>query len=283
MIVCKVACLFFILVLCFGAPLLMKQFTKGFHLSRLVSKSPDLDQNFPKHFLEKEKLVKILSQSFKYLNRGAQSFVFESQDHKYVLKLFHENSSPAFFPKWKKNKPARRTGVEGSLIAYREASDETGLLYLHLYPTEKQFPKVKIYDSIGRVHRLSLDRYFFVIQKKTEPFDKTLFKASLEGDLSVYFRSYFSLLDSRIGKGIWNEDVSLSSNFGFLGKRAIEIDFGRYVQRDQFLHPKFQAKERKRFTQKLREFIALHLPNELDRFDRDLAQFEESKKSTTPA
>ena len=267
----------------------MKHFTKGFHVARFLLEAPDdLDRNIPLDVLDKKELIPILSQPFFYLNRGAQCFVFESQDHKYVMKIFHESRPSTLVSKWKQKikiqknsaKPqrAKRTGFEGCLIAYRAAREETGLLYLHLYPTKNELPKARVSDPIGRVYHLSLDRYFFVIQKKADSFEETLFKASLEGDLSRYFQSYFSLLASRIGKGIWNEDTSLSSNFGFLGSQAIEIDFGRYVQQRRFLNSKFQEMEMKRFTNKLRTFISLHLPDELARFDRDLAQFQENRK-----
>ena len=103
-----------------------------------------------------------------------------------------------------------------------------------------------------------------MVQKKAAPFEATLFKASLEGDLkSLFSFLFFSFWPARLEKGIWNEDTSLGSNFGFLGSQAIEIDFGRYVQRDRFLDSKFQEMEMKRFTNKLRTFISLYLPDEL--------------------
>ena len=285
----KFLSLSFVLTLCFGAPLFMKYFTKGFHPARFLLEVPaHVDRNIPLDVLDKKELLPILSQPFFYLNRGAQCFVFESQDRKYVMKIFHESRPSPLFSKWKKQikiqrnsaKPqrAKRTGFEGCLIAYRAAREETGLLYLHPYPTENELPKARVSDPIGRVYHLPLDRYFFLIQKKADSFKETLFKASLEGDLTLYFHSYFSLLTSRIGKGIWNEDTSLSSNFGFLGSQAIEIDFGRYIQRDCFLDQKFQEMEMKRFTNKLRTFVSLHLPDELARFDRDLAQFQENRR-----
>ena len=100
----------------------------------------------PLDVLDKKELLPILSQPFFYLNRGAQCFVFESQDHKYVMKIFHESRPSTLFPKWKKQKKdtkserAKRTRFEGCLTAYRAAREETALLYLRLIQQKMNFP-----------------------------------------------------------------------------------------------------------------------------------------------
>lgn len=68
-------------------PVGMKQLTQGFRLEKMA-----LDFPFhPEWEIEGNasfQIREILSQSYKYLDRGAQCYVFASQDGKYVIKLF---------------------------------------------------------------------------------------------------------------------------------------------------------------------------------------------------
>jgi hypothetical protein len=278
--------LLLLVVLVFRVPLFMKQATKGFHLARFEldydwSKMREMDGCFADAFEEKRALD-ILKQPFTYLDRGAQCYVFESQDRQYVIKIFQENRCATPFSQWKKKNRRKKMLVKRNgeidfrpcFIAYSLVKEETALLYLHLLPTKDLLPRLSVQSPLGQWVSLPLDRYSFVIQKKVRPFLESLLQASLEGKLPVYLSSFFSLLDRRLAKGIRNEDTSLSSNFGFLGDQAIEIDFGRYLQSSAFLLPDFQKAERVAFVCKLKSFIQTYLPHELDALEKILSEEE---------
>ncbi|MBS0625222.1 MAG: hypothetical protein JSS32_04160 [Verrucomicrobia bacterium] len=228
----------------------MKKATRGVHPSRFVFCQKGESDFCPLSPVEKREISSILSQPFHFLDRGAQSFVFESKDGCYVLKIFQTN------------KHDRKFDFSGCALAYKEAREETAMVYAHLSPTRGEWPKVALTDPIGRRVSFEPDRYAFVLQRKVEPFEKTLFEADARGDLSLYLDAFFSLLKRRVSKGIWNDDLSLESNFGFLGQEAVEIDFGRYI-----LRPGYPECEMDRFAKKLRQFIQLKLPHQLPLFE----------------
>ena len=266
---------FLLLILCFGTPLLMKHFTKGFHLARIdlqLESNPKWDVAYSD--LEKDSALKILSQPFTYLNRGAQCFVFESQDHSYVIKIFQENRQVTPYTRWKlKKKQKKMIDFSPCLRAHHELRNQTALIYLHLNPTEGELPTIPIRDPLGRRYLLNLDRYSFVVQKKVKPLFEALKEASVNGDLPSLLHSYFSLLDFRVKKGIWNVDQSIESNFGFLGNEAIEIDFGHLIQASVFLREGYQDLEKGLFVAKLREFIEIKIPSESKLFESELARY----------
>ncbi len=274
--------LLLLLLFVFRAPLLMKHFTKGFHLARFESilHSSDIERlSISVDPADEKEALAILAQPFTYLDRGAQCYVFESQDQKYVMKIFQENRCATSLSRWKKKAKEKKetrkhTDFRSCLIAYTLAKNETALVYLHLLPTQNLLPKLSVRSPLGQWYRLPLDRYCFVIQKKVKPFQETLFQASLEGNLPVYLSSFLSLLDSRLAKGIRNEDRSLSSNFGFLDQKAVEIDFGRYWQSESFLQSDLQKIEKKIFVDQLREFIEKQLPHEMETLEKSLLQAE---------
>ncbi|MBX9744519.1 MAG: hypothetical protein K2X08_04840 [Chlamydiales bacterium] len=238
----------------------MKRLTKGFHLTRLdvynwnSCKAPNQDYVNPP--VEQE-ILELLSQPFIYLNRGAQCYVFESQDRKYVIKFFQ-----------KRKKKIKKIDFTSCLIAYYKAKKETALLYIHLIPTQQSLPKLSVRSPLGTWFSLSLDRYAFVIQKKTKPFRETLLQASKEKTLDIYLSSLLDLLNQRIAKGIRNKDLSLSSNFGFLGEQAVEFDFGCYMESVDFLQTACQTLEKTLFINQLRFFMEANLPDDLDLFEK---------------
>lgn len=121
----------------------------------------------------------LLSKPFYYLGRGAQAFVFESEDGQYVIKLFR--CSPKIHP-WRgwirKNflkRKDRRTAEEkiqflfgACKLAYSQAADLTGLTYIHLNPT-KELGSTTLFNRMGRKIPVDLNRCRFAIQKKRSP------------------------------------------------------------------------------------------------------------------
>lgn len=215
--------IFVLACVCFlSIPTLFKQITCGFKIAKLsqatsYTKEWDLVSD-----LSEEELYQVLSQPFVYLDRGAQSYVFSSQDDRYVLKLYRiprGSSLSSLF--------------SASILAYKKAKEETGLMFVHLNRTENTLPTITVRAPTGRTFQIALDHYHFALQKKAVPFQKALAEARSSGDAALVQKrldAWVHLLDGRIAKGIYNTDTAFYRNGGFLGDKAIEIDFGNYVE-----------------------------------------------------
>jgi len=221
----------------FGA----KQCTQGFRIAKL---NLDFPSNPDWNFEEDPNLPSILSQPYHFLGKGAQSYVFESEDGKYVVKLFRFD---------RKRDPKKIASVfEACRLAYQNLREETGLIYLHLNPTKNRFPPFQAKDPLGRSFKIPLDPLRFAIQKKAEDFETTMLAArDNPAQMKERIDQLMTLLHARTAKGIWNKDPNLSRNFGYLEDRAIEFDFGSYRQNACL----DQEKEISRYSKKLRRWL----------------------------
>lgn len=201
----------------------------------------------------------ILSQTFTYLNRGAQSYVFVSADNQYVIKFFR-------FDRLKEDHEQKINELfHACKLAYCKAKDETGILYLHLNQTKDQLPKMHIIGPLGQKISLSADDYRFVVQKKVTSFQDSIL--SLDPELvRKRLDSFIAILQSRLNKGIRNSDPAVIRNFGFLGDVAVEIDFGNYSEK-----PTSKEKEFAQYTGKLRAWLKENAPEWVEYFDAKLA------------
>ena len=225
-------------------PAALKRLTCGFRLAKLRIETPFRSDWEIQSTLSKEDLLSLLSQPFSYLDRGAQCYVFESLDKHTVIKLFRCDQEMRKIEKL----------FAACRVAYEEASEETGLLHLHLNLTSGELPPLRATGPIGQRLSLPLDRYRFAIQKKAKPFRASLEEAFSNPELlKKRIDSFLSLLDSRLAKGIGNSDPSLSRNFGFLGERAVEIDFGNYYRGSS-------TNEKARYVHRLRRFLKKKAP-----------------------
>lgn len=237
--------IFVITCTCFlSVPALFKQVTCGFKIAKLsqaisFTKEWDLPSD-----VSQEELFQILSQPFVYLDRGAQSYVFVSQDDQYVLKLYRIPRESSLWNLF-----------SASVLAYKKAKEETGLVFVHLNRTENTLPITSIRAPIGRTFQIALDHYHFALQKKAIPFQKAIEIACLSKDFSLLQKrldAWMELLDARIAKGIENTDTAFYRNSGFLGDKAIEIDFGNYVD-GSFSLDREKEKHVKRFEDWLKK------------------------------
>jgi hypothetical protein len=230
--------------------------TDGFAITKITPSFIPL--SWPAH-LPAEKTRSILHQPFTYLGKGVQSFVFASADGEYVIKFIRQDH-------WghrKKKKQSRLTRDFTSYqIAYDHLRDETGLLYLHLSPTDFLHEKITIIDRLGIHHVLDLDQYEFIVQRKAALIYPTLEKWIAEKKIEEAkeaLSSLVHLLDLRLQKGIFDKDSDLNTNFGFLGTQAMQIDIGRFRTPS---HPLDKA-EIVRITDHLHQWLMVQSP-ELD-------------------
>jgi hypothetical protein len=256
-------CFFFLFVAgCLAIPAGMKRLTLGFKIAKVQLEMPFCsDWNAASELSEKE-AVDILEEPFRYLGKGAQCYAFLSQDEKYVLKIFRFDQKHLFFgkrSKWPFEQKISRF-FEGCVLASAVASEETGLLYLHLNQTVGKLPLLMASGPLGQALRLPLDEYRFALQKKAMPLVDGLVAARVDGKLPERIEMIVALLESRIGRGIGNSDPSLFRNFGFLESSAIEFDFGNYVARPDLSDPLNAQVEMERYIRPLRTWLEKNAP-----------------------
>ena len=211
------------------------EFAKGSDLFNLGgASSPD------------KELESILSQPFTFLGSGNQSFAFESQDKKTVLKLFKFHTLQgfdlydlvphvSFFQNFhdrhaidRKKKVDRL--LNGLILAENYNRDNAGILYIHFPPTPLFGKHVSIRDRAGRMHSLDLDHYVFVLQKKAVPLGETLRQHFDQGDVQAAVSKLFALyqmISSDLKNGLYDQDHNVISNTGFALDTPIRIDFGK--------------------------------------------------------
>lgn len=230
-------------------PSSIRRWTHPFTPQKIAIETPyrpewELELSEAKH----DEITTILSQPFRYIGKGLQTFAFESQDGKYVLKLFRFDGCRIPYGqrllRWGKDLlglssrivmplDERMSKTFGScLLSYHKLKEETGIVWVHLNPTPSLWPLIQVQDRLGRWHTLDPAKFRFAVQKKG-----TLLRAALESayseDPEKFARmvdSFRELLNTLEGKGIYNLDPKMASNFGFIGEKAIQIDFGNFVE-----------------------------------------------------
>ncbi len=215
----------------------------GFCVAKLELQFPD----WPAWEVELDPQCRqVLQQPYHFLGKGSQSYVFASQDGQYVIKLFRfdrvshvEQVLPL---------------LQGYKMAYDHLQEETGLLYVHLNVSGVGLPTLHARDGLHRSVDIPLDRYRFAIQRRVEPFVEAFSKAQTQDRRQELIEQFHDLLVRRTSKGFMNADPNLSRNFGFLGGRAMEIDFGNYRELDREKAPQEVA----RFMDKLHKWLEKH-------------------------
>ena len=185
----------------------------------------------------------LLNQKYHYLTKGGQTYVFVSEDGKYILKLFRSSrlNSLAFLHKifpadFFQRKIEKLTHhiiqtLHSYQLAKEKLQEETGIIALHLSAEEQGPAKLTIIDKLGIEHTIDPIQYPFIIQKRAlllkEKIDILMEKQEL-GAAKACFDTLFSFIESRMRLGIEDTDPNLSKNFGFLGEKVVQFDAGNF-------------------------------------------------------
>lgn len=255
--------------------------TDGFQIYKIRSAlTPRAEWNVPRPAGdEKVAIEAILQQPFYYLAKGAQSYVFESEDGKYVLKFFriyHLTPSlwvtalPSFL-KYKQNKIASKQrelvkDFNSYKIAYDELKEETGIVYLHLNKSRDWQMNMSIYDKLGIAHQLNVDDMEFVLQKKVSllyPAIDQLMREQKREKAKQAISQLVGLLVKRCEKGIFDKDPDLNTNFGLIDGTPIQLDIGRYRRDPSRKQYEIYRNDIIRTTDHFHQWLEAHHP-ELD-------------------
>jgi hypothetical protein len=223
-------------------------FTGGFKTDKIqppLTMKSDLTE-LP--LLSKEELSKILDQEYKFLDKGCQVYVFESEDGNYVIKFIrHHRYRPYFwmnigsFIPWIKEyrdkyeflkKERIKNNVISYKLSYEELQDLTKVVYLHLGKTNHLNKKLAVKDRFGIKSYLDLDNMHFLIQKKGKKFTTELLNSYNKKEydkVKNFIDGYLTLLQTRCLKKIRNCDsTGFIRNMAVYEDEVIEIDVGGY-------------------------------------------------------
>jgi hypothetical protein len=195
-----------------------------------------------------EEVSDILNQTFSYVGKGSQSYVFKSKDQKYVIKFFKFkhvksgwflNALPHIGPiaTWQDYRDFRHQKkinrlLQGYKIAHDLIADESGLVYVHLNQIPPLNQTVTVFDKMGFERKIDLDHTVFVIQEAAETTEDILKEAIKKNDQDLINRRVNQLIAMYIReyqKGIYDKDHAIWRNTGFIGEQPIHIDVGNLV------------------------------------------------------
>jgi len=220
-------------------------------------------------------LPALCSQPFRYLAKGAQSYVFASEDGQCVIKFFRVYHlrpplwlralhlplplQPYRLAKFLEKNQELEKDFNSYKIAFDQMKEETGILYLHLNQTKHLNQTLTIYDKLGIAHTLNLDDLTFVVQKRATlvyPYIEKLMQNHEESEAKKAIHSLVHLLHSRCQRGIFDKDPDLNTNFGFCENTAVQIDIGRFRQ-DIEMNPRHEIL---RITDHLHQWLGEKYP-----------------------
>ncbi|MGZ3732160.1 MAG: hypothetical protein ACXU9U_00245 [Parachlamydiaceae bacterium] len=232
---------------------------------------------------QKNEIEAILDQEFHYLGKGCQSYVFSSQDGKYVIKFFkYQRFKPrtwfnlfTFIPaveSYRLNKIEQKKRKLDYVftswkLAYEELQPETGIVYVHLNKTGFWDKPLVVYDKLGLKHELQLDSLEFMIQKKASMLCKELLRFKDNHDLTSakqLIDRLLVLLLNEYQRGYADNDHALMQNTGVYEGKPIHIDVGQFVKNPIAMDPKIYHQELFNKMWKFRLWLREHYPELAD-------------------
>lgn len=271
-------------ILIYGAGRLYFQLTGGFTVSNITSDlSFDSDREIAAS-ADNHEIASILKQEFRYLGKGCQSYVFLSEDGKYVIKfLKYQRFRPQkflnylsfipFIEKIRQQKVSKKNEKLSKLfsswkIAYENLSKETGVLFLHLNKTAYLKQPLVIYDKLGIKHTLNPDQIEFIVQKRANMLCPTIEEYMTEGKSDEAKHLLTHLVDmilSEYERGFADNDHALMQNTGVIAGVPVHIDVGQFVNDMQMAEKDHYAIELFSKMYKFRIWLAKKYP-ELESF-----------------
>lgn len=190
----------------------------------------------------------ILSQTFSYLDKGNEYFVFLSHDKHWVIK----------FPRVPRHKDMTRT-LNTLHICSTLLAEETAIEYAHLERT-RTYLNVKLIDRFGHPHQIQIDHIPFIIQKAGQPFFEEF---HTEHDPRALIRDAVAVYRSIQSKGFADRDPIFHKNFGISEGRPFIMDIGK-------IYEATSDDSLEKMTVSLRDEIALHCPHLLSYYKKTL-------------
>jgi hypothetical protein len=241
-------------LLVFGLARVYYRVTDDFRISNMTYEiAHNHDWEIPEFTsTEHENLKQILDQKYYYLGKGAQSYVFTSEDSQYVIKFFKfKHLKPSIFlnvlppispfANYVKKETIRKdrklkSVFNGYRLAYEIHKYDAGLIFIHLNKTVNLINKsVTVVDKIGRSHLIDLDENVFLLQRKGETLRTVMTDLLTKNDLTLAklrIRQIFDLYVTEYKKGAYDHDHGVMHNTGFVGSEPIHLDVGKFSREE---------------------------------------------------
>lgn len=223
---------------------------------------------------------KILDQPFRYLGKGCQSYVFLSDDKRYVIKfLKYQRFRPQFYleafsfispvhDRLIKKTAEKRVKLDALIdswkIAYGDLKNESGLVYLHLNHGDRFDKPITIIDKMGWNHTINPDEVVFLVQKKADMLCPEIEKRDIASSKILIQNLVTTLLDE-YARGFGDNDHALMQNTGVIGDQPVHIDVGQFSAEERFKDPAVYKVELFSKTYKFRIWLSKRYP-ELERY-----------------
>lgn len=236
---------------------------------------------------EEQHLNDLLQQPFTYIGKGAQSYVFESQDGKYVLKFFKfKHLRPSIFldslpsigylKTYKEKQAARKQRkLFGVFNAYKLAYDvdkkESGLVFIQLNVEGNPQRSVTIIDKIGIQRTIDLQHYPFILQEKGETLRVVIDRLLKNGDVEMAKKRLNQILDmyaQEYQKGIYDHDHGVMQNTGFIDDRPIHLDVGKLTRKEEMRQTHYAKQDAQLVIDKMKAWVKRHYPQ----YDESISQ-----------
>jgi hypothetical protein len=280
--------IFYALVIFFAVERFCHFQTAGFRLDKIHSAFV-FHPSYPPPAESETQIKELLAQPFTFLGSGVQFYAFLGEDKKTVLKVFkHYHNMPIkgiaksfplpdFLEKKRSQLIQRREQRLNSIfssceIAYHQLKNESGMITLHLLPSEHLHQKISIFDKLGIRHEIDADTTAFVIQKKADllvPTFKELLKKKDQAGVKAHLSSLIQLIKERGEKGISNHDLRIERNIGFSEGKAIEIDVGSFKPRQKTAAEQLKKSTKKELF-KLKQWVKKECPEFVDYVEKEI-------------
>jgi hypothetical protein len=238
---------FFLFLLSFflGIDRFVHHESSRFSLKKIVSSqkySPEWE--IPKLSPEEQAdLDQILNQKFTYYSKGSQSYVFISEDKRFILKFLKQTklrpkswlayiplSFNPYYQQYLFKQEKCQSTFSSCKVAFQELKKESGLIYVHLNKSRDLNKKITIFDKNGNKHDVDIDKTCFYVQKHAQliysRISELMHNHDIEGAKRI-ISSVFSLIDFLGKKGVFDNDPILRKNFGLIEDVAVQIDIGK--------------------------------------------------------
>jgi len=274
--------------------------TDGFSIANIscqTKNNPDWDVK-ALNADEKSEVDKALNQSYHYLAKGHQAYVFESEDKQYVIKFVKcqrhrhhpliemlplpHNLETVRTKKSKRKEERQNLLFTAWKIAVDDLKEHTAVLHVHINKTQNQYGQLKLYNKIGVPYTLDLDQYVFMIQRKAESFASTIENQMAKGDVAPAKQLLDGLLDMYVAefkKGFIENDRYIVRNTGVINNKPIQTDTGKLKRDDRNLDPIGFQKELQWKTGLLVAWLKVKYPELATHFIEGLEKITYSKEN----
>lgn len=255
----KIVIIALVMLLAWGGIRLYYDLTDDFRMGNLTHNMP----HHPEWELtslsseEQAHVDEVLSKKFTYLAKGSQAYAFESDDGRYILKLFKfKHLKPSWFVNWLPSIPVidrfqkaeimrkerRCSKVFASYkLVYEKYRKESCLLFMQLNSPHIPRP-ITVVDKMGFNRVIDLGETVFVLQERAKPVRQELKELLNRNQVALAkhrISQIIAMCLREYNQGVYDNDTGLINNAGFVGDRPVHFDAGKFVENARMKNPKY--------------------------------------------